>query len=97
MHAQTFFPEEKKLFGNLSYSSCANGMTAFPDGKPQSLLHSNRRMKLYGYLHIVTGHNHLNPLRKLNRSGHIRCPEVKLRAISREERSVRSEEHTSEL
>src|SRR5678816_1100373 len=82
--------QEPELLENFGYDACANGSSAFADCEAKSLVHRDRRDQLDRHLNVVARHHHLHPLRQLNASRHVRCPEVKLRTISLEERSVPS-------
>src|SRR5438309_6183653 len=70
--------------------SGAYGLAALADGKPQALLHRDRRYQAHHHLHVVPRHHHLGPLGQLAAARHIGGPEVKLRPIPREERRVPS-------
>jgi hypothetical protein len=46
------------LFNNFRYLTGAYGTSTFTDGKPESLVNSNRIDQLNSNGNIVTGHNH---------------------------------------
>src|SRR5205809_938416 len=65
-------------------------MSAFADREAQAFLHRHRRDQLNHQLYVVSGHHHLGARGKLCHSGDIRRAQIKLRAISLEERRVPS-------
>src|ERR1700681_848448 len=73
---------------NLRHGSRADGSSAFADGEPQSLVHGDGGDQLHFQVHVIARHHHLHALRQLRPSGYVRGPEVKLRPVSLEERSV---------
>src|ERR1700679_2994256 len=76
------------LSNHLSDYACTDRLAALADGKPQSLLHRDRRYQLHHDLDAVPGHPHLRPLRQLHRSRHVRRAKVELRPVPLEERRV---------
>ena len=54
------------------------------------MIHSDRRLQLDDHLDVITRHDHLNSLWKLDLSGHVSGPEVELRLVSFEEWRVPS-------
>src|SRR2546421_11843876 len=74
------------LLHNLADGSCSYRVPAFADGKAQAFLHRHRRDQLNHQLYVVSRHHHLGARGKLCHSGDIRRAQIKLRAISLEER-----------
>src|SRR6266581_6603801 len=73
---------------NLRDDARADGLAALADGKPQALLHRNRRNQAHYHLHVVPRHHHLGPRGQLAAARHVRGPKVELRPVPREERRV---------
>src|SRR5699024_1868997 len=64
------------------------GAAAFANGEAQALFHGNRRNQLDSHLNVVAGHHHLGAFRQLAIARHVGRAEIKLRAITLEERRV---------
>ncbi len=58
------------------------------DREALRLVHRDRRDQRHRHLHVVAGHHHLRPRRKLRHPRHVRRPEVELRPVPVEERRV---------
>src|SRR5215831_16573858 len=69
-------PSLRSLLDHLRHDACAYGLAALADGKPQALLHRDRRNQAHRHLHVVPGHHHLGPLRQLAAARHIGGAEV---------------------
>src|SRR4051794_3704933 len=76
------------LLENLGDDPRAYGTAALSDGEPQALIHGDRVDQLDRHLDVVSRHHHLRPLREVGNPRHIGGPEIELRAIAGEERSV---------
>src|SRR6185503_7754027 len=81
-------PKTDGLLNNLGDRACAHRMSAFADGKAQTLLHGYRRDQLNHQLHVVPRHHHFRSARQLSHSRHIRRAQVELRTVSLEERRM---------
>src|ERR1044071_9518631 len=66
----------------------ADGAATLADGEPETLVHRDRLDQLDRHLDVVTRHHHLRPLGEVGDPGHGGGPEVELRTVTREERSV---------
>src|SRR5215212_6726283 len=75
-----------KLLGDLRDAAGADGAAALPDGEAQALLHRDRLDERHRHLGVVTRHDHLGALGEGHHTGHVRGPEVELRAVVVEER-----------
>src|SRR5208283_3096642 len=71
-----------KLRDNFGDGAGAHGASAFADGKPQALLHRDRRDQLDLQRHVVAWHYHLGACRQGCHSRHVRGAEVELRPIA---------------
>src|SRR5262249_12603752 len=78
------------LIQNIAHATRADGFAAFANCETNSLLHGYRRDQLDLDRDVVAGHNHFHAIRQFHRAGHIRRPEIKLRPVIGEERSVTS-------
>src|ERR1700679_3175611 len=78
------------LLDNLRNRTRSNGSSALANGEPETLLHRHRRVQADLERDVVGRHAHLGAGRQLRRTRHVRRPEVKLRTIAVEERSVAS-------
>ena len=76
------------LLNNFRNRSRAYRVSAFADGKPQTLLHGHRRDQLNHQLHIVARHHHLRACRQFRHARHVRRTEIELRTIALEERRM---------
>src|SRR5262245_54967650 len=76
------------LIQNIAHATRADGFAAFANCEPNSLLHGYRRDQLNLDRDVVSGHDHFHAIRQFNSAGDISRPEVKLRPIIGEERSV---------
>ena len=65
-----------------------NGPATLSDREAQLLFHRDRRDQFDRHLHVVPGHHHLGAGGELDVAGHVRGPEVELRAVALEERRV---------
>src|SRR4249920_3738823 len=65
-----------------------DGAAAFTNGEAETLLHGDRHDQLDRHRDVVAGHDHLGALGKLHHAGHVGRPEVELRTIIGEERSM---------
>src|SRR6266403_5759219 len=64
--------------------------STFTNCEAQTLFHRNRRDQLDVHLHVVSRHYHLDSLRLVRPSRHVRRPEVELRPVAGKERRVPS-------
>src|SRR5882672_433962 len=76
------------LLEDLRDDAGADGLAAFADGEAHLLFERDGGDELYLDRDAVTRHHHLHFFRQLQRAGHIRRPDVELRAVVREERRV---------
>src|SRR5579884_3173693 len=76
------------LLQDLGNRPGAYRASAFPDRKPQPLLHRHRRKQLNLQRDVVSRPHHLPPRRQVRHSRHVRRPEIKLRTVPIEERRV---------
>src|SRR4051794_37034980 len=79
-----------RLANDFRYRSGAHGASAFADSEAESLVHSNRSDQIDFHVHVVARHHHLSAFRQLGNARHVRRPEIELRTIAVEERSVTS-------
>src|ERR1700733_6223411 len=68
--------------------SRADGLSAFADGKAQTLFHRNWTDEFDNRLDIISGHYHFNAFGRIHRTRHIGGPKVKLRTIPSQERRM---------
>src|SRR5579862_1236801 len=80
-----FFSVRHNLLDDLRHGSGADGVAAFADREPQSLLKRHRRDQRDLRTHVVSRHHHLHSRRQLHVSRHVCRPKIKLRPVSREE------------
>src|SRR6056297_2361990 len=73
---------------DLGDTTGTNGASTFADREADRLLHRNRSNELNRDRHIVAGHHHLDTIGKVDRTGHVRGPEVELGTVVVEERRV---------
>src|SRR3989344_6636380 len=83
-------PYETKLLEDFRDNSGTNCASTFADSEAGSLFQSDRSTEGDYELHVVTGHNHFDLLRKLHRSRDVRRADVELGLVSLEERRVAS-------
>src|SRR2546422_207676 len=76
------------LLVDLDDPAGANGPATLTDGEPEAFLHGDGLDQLDVDGRVVPGHDHLGALGELDRPGHVRGPEVELRAVVVEERRV---------
>src|SRR5215207_1880063 len=76
------------LLRDLRDDAGADRATTLADGEAKSLVHGDRLDQLHRHLRVVPGHDHLLALGKRDLAGHVRRPEVELRAVLGEERRV---------
>ena len=76
------------LFNNFTYHAGTDGTAAFADREPKFFFHGNRGDQFGGNRYVVAGHDHLNALGKVQHTGNVRCPEIKLRTVAGEKRRV---------
>src|SRR4051794_33949134 len=76
------------LLEDLGNDPRAYGATPFADREPKALVHGDRLDELDRHLDVVSGHHHLRALGEVRHPGHVGGPEVELRPVSGEERSV---------
>src|SRR3712207_6777346 len=80
--------ETLHLLQNLRDDARAHRPPALADGEAHLLLHRDRRDELDRHGDVVARHDHLRPLRQLDRPGDVGRAEVELRAVALEERGV---------
>src|SRR6185312_9440701 len=73
------------LLNNFRDGSRADRVSAFADGKAQTLLHRYRRDQLNLQAHIVSRHHHLRARWKFRYARHVRRSQIELRTVSLEE------------
>src|SRR5688572_12706732 len=78
------------LLNHFRHCAGAHRAAAFSNREPQTFLHGDRRDQLDVHRHVVSRHHHLHSRRQRRHSRHVRGPEVKLWAVSGEERRVSS-------
>src|SRR5215813_11381217 len=78
------------LIQNIAHATRANGLTAFANCEPDGLLHCYRRDQFDLDRDVVAGHNHFHAIRQFDSAGDISRPEIKLRPVIGEERSMTS-------
>src|SRR5256714_10543225 len=76
------------LLDDLGDHPRADRAPALADGEAQTLIHGDRLDQLDRHLNVVARHDHLGALGEVRHPGHIGRPEVELRPIPVEERSV---------
>src|SRR3954452_15152947 len=76
------------LLEDLGDAAGADGSATLTYGEAKALFHGDRLLELHRHLGVVTGHDHLGPLRQVDRAGDVGGPEVELRVVVREERRV---------
>src|SRR6201991_1160126 len=81
-------PPSASLLDYLRDDPGADGAATLADGEPQTLIHGDRLDQLDRHLDVVARHHHLRPLGEVGDPGHVGGPEVELRTVAREERSV---------
>src|SRR3984957_6799223 len=77
-----------RLLNNLRDDACTDGTAAFADGETKLLFHGDGNDQFHFARDIVARHHHLGTRRQLDDAGHVGGPEIELRAIIGEERSV---------
>src|SRR5690349_17167899 len=76
------------LLEDLGDDPRAYGTAALSDGEPKALVHCDRVDELDRHLDVVSRHHHLGALREVRNPRDVGRPEVELRPVSGEERSV---------
>src|SRR5438477_1822029 len=76
------------LPGDLGDDPGADGAAAFADREAHPVFERDRGDQLDLHPDVVPGHHHLDPVRELDRAGHVGGPDVELRPIAVEERGV---------
>src|SRR6056297_494609 len=80
---------EPDLFNDLGDHTRTDGPTTFANSEANAVVHRDRLVQFHGDLHVVTRHAHFG-VDQVSRSRYVGRTEVKLRAITAEERSVTS-------
>src|SRR5579859_2362973 len=75
----------ENLLDNPCAGASANGETTLANGKPDPFFHSDRLLQFYHHLNGITRHDHVYPLRQLDRSRHVGGTHVELGLIAAEE------------
>src|SRR5262249_27009422 len=78
-------PPIPSLLNNTCDDAGTDGSAAFADGEAQLLLHRDRHDQLDLDGDVVARHHHLGAFGKLHDPGHVRRPEIELRAVVGEE------------
>ena len=78
------------LIQNIAHATGADGFAAFANCEPNSLLHGYRRDQLDLDRDVVARHDHFHAIRQFDSAGDVSRPEIKLRPVIGEERSVTS-------
>src|SRR5665811_1431190 len=73
---------------DLRHAAGADRTTTLADGELQAVLHGDRLLQVDSHVGVVTGHDHVLALGKLNLAGDVCRPAVDLRSVVREERLV---------
>ena len=76
-----------KLLNNLGYDAGTNRFSTFADSKTYAFIDRNRLLKLDNQANVVARHAHFR-FGKVCCSCNVRCAEVKLWSITREERGM---------
>src|SRR5204862_4075275 len=76
------------LLDDFRDNTGTNSSAALADSEAEALVHRDRLSELDLHVRVVARHDHLLALRELDRSGHVRRPEVELRPVAVEERRV---------
>src|SRR3712207_6272292 len=76
------------LLDDVRDDAGADGAAALADREAQALVHRDRLDQLDRHLDVVARHDHLDALGQVRHAGHVRGPEVELRAVAGEERRV---------
>src|SRR5215469_15629588 len=76
------------LLDDLGDDAGADGLAALADGEAQAVFHGDRADQGHHHLGVVPRHHHLRALRQVAGPGHVGGPEVELRTVTVEERSV---------
>src|SRR5438270_13531452 len=76
------------LLDDLRGHAGTDRATTFADGEAHPLLDGDRGDELDLHVDVVARHHHLGPLGQLHLAGHVRGPDVELRAVALEERRV---------
>src|SRR3954468_12531785 len=77
-----------ELLDDVGDHARADGAAALADREAQAGVHGDGLDQFDLHLDVVAGHDHLGALRQLGDTGHVRGPEVELRAVAVEERRV---------
>src|SRR5690554_738752 len=78
----------RRLLDNLGDHAGTNGTAAFTNREAQAIFHGDRSDQGNSHFHVVTRHYHFNAFRQFTRTGYISSPEVELRTVALEERSM---------
>ena len=78
------------LVQDLRDAASTDGAATFTDREPQTLVHSAGLHQLDAHVRVVTRHNHVLALGQVHDTGDVGRPEVELRTVVVEERSVPS-------
>src|SRR5690554_1092328 len=78
----------RRLLDDLGDHAGTNGTAAFTNREAQTIFHGDRSDQGNSHFHVVTRHYHLNTFRQFARTGHVSGPEVELRTVALEERSM---------
>src|ERR671930_48335 len=76
------------LLRDLGDDAGADRATALANREAQPLVHGDRLSEIDVHVRVVARHDHLLALRELDRAGHVRRAEVKLRPVAVEERRM---------
>src|SRR5450759_113040 len=84
----SFLAPEILLAQHFGADTIADGPTTFANSEIDALFHRDGLDQLHRHLDVVTGDDHLHPLRQLDRSRHVGRAHIELRAVAVEERRV---------
>src|SRR5690554_7574672 len=86
---QPLFPDQSSiLLDDLGYHAGTNGTAAFTNREAQTIFHGDRSDQGNSHFHVVIRHYHFYAFRQFARTGHVSGPEVELRTVALEERSM---------
>src|SRR5690554_2486128 len=86
---QPLFPDQLSiLLNDLGNHAGTNGTATFANREAQTIFHGDRSDQGNNHFHVVARHYHFYAFRQLAKTGHVSGPEVELRTVALEERSM---------
>src|SRR5690606_7554493 len=83
------FPDQSsRLLDDRGDHAGTNDTTAYANREAQAIFHGVRSDQGDSHLHVVTRHDHFYAVRQFARTDHVSGPEVELRTVALEERSM---------